>query len=35
VERLENTVWKFNETWGTRRDIKAVLVWESLKAVSA
>ncbi|HUW65300.1 MAG TPA: hypothetical protein VMW83_11540 [Spirochaetia bacterium] len=35
VERLENTVRKFNESWGTRRNIKAVLVWESLKAASA
>jgi hypothetical protein len=35
MERLENTVRKFNETWGTRRNIKATLVWESFKAVSA
>jgi hypothetical protein len=35
MERLENTVRKFNETWETRRNIKAVLVWESLKAASA
>ncbi|MDA8334943.1 MAG: hypothetical protein M0Z41_08140 [Peptococcaceae bacterium] len=35
VERLENTVRKFNETWGTRRNIKAVLIWESLGEISA
>ncbi|MDA8335367.1 MAG: HNH endonuclease signature motif containing protein [Peptococcaceae bacterium] len=35
VERLESTVRKFNETWGTRGNIKAVLVWESFKAASA
>ncbi|HUW65531.1 MAG TPA: hypothetical protein VMW83_12735 [Spirochaetia bacterium] len=35
VERLENTVRKFNETWGATRNIKAILVWESLKAASA
>ena len=29
VERLENTIRKFNETWGDKRNIKAVLVWKS------
>jgi len=33
VERLENSVRKFNEAWGTKR--KAVLVWESVQAASA
>ena len=37
VERLENTIRKFNRTWGTRGDIKAVLIRENLgeKAISA
>lgn len=35
VERLENAVRKFNEAWGARRNIKAVLVWETLRSVSA
>ncbi len=35
VERLENTVRKFNEAWGTKRNIKAALLWQSLGAVSA
>jgi hypothetical protein len=30
VEWLENSVRKVNEAWGTSRNIKAVLVWESL-----
>ena len=29
VERLENSVRRFNETWGTRRNVRVVLVWES------
>jgi len=35
VERLENSVKKFNEAWGTRRNIKAVLVWETVGEISA
>ena len=35
VEHLENTVRKFNEAWGTKRNVKAVLVWEKLRTVSA
>ena len=30
VERLENMVRRFNEAWGATRNVRAVLVWESL-----